>query len=155
MNEKNLIIFTGNVGSGKSTKARELAKQGYVIINADSITQMIGGGEYGLYDEKKKPIYKGVGSYILGESLRLGFSVAIDRTCMSKKSRDVYILVGLSYDAHIISYDWGPGKLEYLRRRMNDPRDGNTDWNRVYIKLMQEYEKPSFVECFDEIIEMN
>ena len=61
----------------------------------------------------------------------------------------------MSYDAHIISYDWGPGKLEYLRRRMNDPRDGNTDWNKVYIKLMQEYEKPSFMEGFDEIIEMN
>jgi predicted kinase len=143
-----LIIFTGNVGSGKSTKARKLADLGYVVINSDSITTMIGGGNYLAYDVNKKEIYKNTERFILYNALYNGFDVVIDRTCMSVSSRKPYIEIGKLFKTYIISYDWGPGNEEYLNRRKLDSR-GVNNWDQIYIKLKNEYKEPSPIEGFN------
>lgn len=52
-----LVIFTGNIGCGKSALAAKMAKDlNCVVINGDAITTMVQGGDYSAYDPKKKPI---------------------------------------------------------------------------------------------------
>ena len=117
-----LIIFTGNIGCGKSTKASELAKEGYVIVNMDDIVSMIGGGDYTLYDDKKKNIYHHMELSTIASALSNGFSVVVDRTNMPIKTRKRFIEIGKAYNAEIISYDWGIGKKEDLNRRNKEHR---------------------------------
>lgn len=143
-----LIIFTGNIGCGKSATAAQLAKQGYVIINQDAIVSMIGGGDYNLYDEKKKPIYKRIIWNALNEALDLGFSVVIDNTNMKRKTREKYIEIGNDYSVRIVSYDWGPGIACGFTRRVLDNKGYKGNWSRVYNILKNQYERPEQEEGF-------
>lgn len=147
-----LIIFTGNIGCGKSLLASKFAKNGYVIVNNDSLTKMVGGGDYGLYDLNKKPVYQIVEQILIEKSLENGFSVVIDRTCVSKKTRSKFIKIGKKYKANIISYDWGPGTIKDLKRRNRDPRGISVrTWKNVFDYRFKEYEKPIMAEGFDQI----
>ena len=146
-----LIIFTGNIGCGKSLIASKLAKDGYVIINSDSITTSLQGGEYGLYDPLKKPIYQGIENTAIEIALSEGFSVGVDRTCMKKSDRKRYIDVGDKYGAKIISFDWGPGTDEGLNRRLSNPNGVSAStWRSVYAGMLSSYEAPSIDEGFVE-----
>jgi len=148
-----LIILTGNIGCGKSTKALELAKQGYVIVNDDAISTMIGGGDYNLYDKSKKYLYKSIELYCVDLGLGTNRSVVADMPNMKSISRSRFIDIGKRYNIEIISYDWGRGTSEDLRLRMLDSR-GYNDWKKAFYRKFNEYEKPSFDEGFDKIIEM-
>lgn len=148
-----LIIMTGNIGSGKSLISSKYAKNGYVVVNMDSITRMIGGGEYGLYDSAKKDIYHSAEKSIIYSALDRGFSVVIDRTNMDKKRRSAYIDLGKSFNADIISYDFGPGTVEGYQRRIQSPYGIPADqWSEVFDFMEKSYEKPSIEEGFNEII---
>ena len=151
-----LIIFTGNTGCGKSTKAVELAKEDYVIINMDYIVTMIGGGDYKLYDVKKQALYHTIEKSAIAGALCYGFSVVVDRTNMDVKRRMQYIEIGKVYTKNIISYNWGSGIKEDLVRRNNDsrgyPKKGY--WGKVFKKFKNEYEEPSLEEGFSKIVRM-
>lgn len=151
-----LIIFTGNTGCGKSTKAAELAKDNYVIINMDYIITMIGGGDYKLYDSKKQQVYHTIERSAVAGALYYGFSVVIDRTNMPKKTRGRYIEIGKAYEAEIISYNWGSGTKEDLKRRNKETRGYPEKgyWDKVFKKFKDEYEEPSLEEGFSKIIKM-
>lgn len=154
MSEKQeLIIFTGNIGSGKSLMASKLAKKGYVVVNNDAITTMVHGGEYGMYDHAKKEIYRGCELSIIHNSLALGMSVVVDRTGMAASDRKIYIAIGLGYGARIILYDWGPGSEEALKRRLDNPKGiSKSQWESVHARMVESYECPSIIdEKFDEI----
>lgn len=148
-----LIIFIGNVGCGKSTKALELAKKGFAIVNDDAITIMFGAGDYTLYDKRKKPIYKNIISLAVMMSLNYNFDVVIDMPNMSKEKRKKFIDMGKFNKAEIIAYDWGPGMLKDLIARLKDDR-GYNNWEAAYRKKFEEYEEPSLDEGFVEIIKM-
>ena len=75
-----LVIMTGNIGSGKSTLARKYADQGFVVVNMDSITDMVHGGNYGGYNIEMRPIYLAMEDAAISAALSGGFSVVIDRT---------------------------------------------------------------------------
>lgn len=150
-----LKIITGNVGCGKSFLASRLAKQfGDVVVNIDSIQQMIGGGQYELYDPKKKEIYREVEEEVIISALSRGFSVVVDRTNMDRKRRSKYILMGEEYNAKIISYNFGMGYPNFdLPRRFRNSRGIPKDtWIEVHKKMLHSYEKPSLEEGFDKII---
>jgi len=36
MDKKELIILVGNIGTGKTTESKKLAKKGYIIISRDA-----------------------------------------------------------------------------------------------------------------------
>ena len=147
-----LVIFTGNIGCGKSLLASKFAKKGFVVVNNDSLTTMIGGGDYGLYDPNKKPVYHVVEQILIEKSLENGFSVVIDRTCVSKKTRSKFIKIGKKYEANIISYDWGPGTIKDLKRRSRNPRGISVrTWKDVFGYRFKAYEKPVMAEGFDQI----
>jgi tRNA uridine 5-carbamoylmethylation protein Kti12 len=155
MKNNKLIIFTGNIGCGKSTKALELAKLGYVVVNNDSIVTMIGGGDYSLYDISKKKIYINIENISVLSALTNNFNVVIDRTNMKKSTRERFINLGKALNAIIISYDWGPGRIQDLERRKLEPRIASTDWGEVYDRMHVEYEEPSFDEGFDKIYKIS
>jgi len=150
LKRQELIILTGNTGSGKSLTASKLAKKGYVVVNGDSITLMVQGGEYGIYDKAKSEIYHAAELAIIETALSGGFSVVIDRTNMKISDRKRYIETGKKYEARIHSYDWGPGNEKSLTRRISKPNGipVNT-WNNVHAFMMNSYEAPTLDEGFD------
>ena len=131
----------------------ELAKVGYGIINDDAITTMIGGGDYNLYDKDKKPIYKCLKYTGVRLLIGQGFNTVVDMPNMNEEKRKGFIRIGKCYNAKIIAYDWGPGNLENLERRLLNHR-GYDNWRAAFNRKFTEYEEPSLDEGFDEIIEM-
>lgn len=148
-----LVILVGNIGCGKSTKALELANNGYCVINDDAVVTMIGGGKYTLYDVKKKPIYKNIEAVGAITSLNYGFNTVIDMPNMTKRKRKRYIDIGKGYTCKIICYNWGPGISNDLQRRLKDHR-GYTKWVEAFKRKHSEYEEPTLDEGFDELINM-
>lgn len=151
-NMKEIVIMIGNIGTGKSTRALELAHKGYVIINADAITTMIGGGDYTLYDIKKKLIYKDAEYHIANISLQNNFSVVIDNTNMSKKTRARWVELGIKHEAYIVACNYGIGSKSSLNRRLKEPKGiSKEQWISVHDKFQKEYDPPEFSEGFNII----
>lgn len=150
MSEKQeLIVFTGNVGSGKSLMASKLAKRGYVIINNDAITTMVHGGEYGMYNPSMKRVYSEVEMGVIGVAFQEGFSVVVDRTCMKVSDRERYIDIGKTFGANIHSFDWGPGNEKTLNRRLANPNGiPGKQWENVHKRMAASYESPCLEEGF-------
>jgi len=144
-----LIIFTGNIGCGKSLVASKYAKKGYVVVNMDSITTMVQGGEYGIYDKDKRVVYHETEDACIRMALKTGFSVVVDRTNMKVSDRRRYIDIGKQYNACIHSHDWGPGNERSLNRRLSNP-NGITakQWRKVHKYMQESYESPSLDEGF-------
>lgn len=148
-----LVILTGNIGSGKSTFARELVtnNKDCIVVNDDAITTMIGGGDYTNYDKSKKYLYKCIELYCVEAGLGSNRSVVVDMPNMNRSSRRRFIEIGKQYNANIISYDWGSGKIEGLTRRLKNPR-GYNNWEEAFYTKKNKYEQPSTDEGFDKII---
>lgn len=156
MNKPELIIFTGNIGCGKSTLATVLAQRGFVIINGDSITTMVQGGDYSAYDPKKKPVYYAIEGAGIVVALCNMFSVVVDRTNMKVSDRARYIAMGKKHGAIVSSYCWGPGDPADLKRRIIDPKGvPGKQWKDVFKQMAESYEKPSQKEGFDSIYFLN
>lgn len=149
-----LSVCIGNIGCGKSLLASKFAKMGHVVVNMDLISKMVGGGEYGLYDSKKKEVYHNAEETIIETALKNGFSMVVDRTNMDRKRRERFIDIGKKYAAEIVAYDWGPGDDDALLRRMEKPNGIPIEtWKNVYKFMVKSYESPSLEEGFDQIIE--
>ncbi len=148
-----MIILIGNVGCGKSTLARKLARKDYVVVNMDSIQQMIGGGEYGLYDPAKKDVYHAAEEAIIVSALSKSLPVVIDRTNMDKKRRQRFIELGKQFGALVYAYDFGEGCLEDLQRRtLNSRNIPTSQWTEVWEKMKASYQAPSLDEGFTGIL---
>jgi len=146
--------MTGNIGSGKSLIASKLAKKDHVIVNMDTIQQMISGGEYGKYDSNKKDIYQATEIAAIESALKAGLSVVVDRTNMDKKRRSTFIDVGKKYAKEIISINFGEGTQEGLERRYKNSKGIPEEvWRSVYTYMKKSYEPPCMDEGFDSIIE--
>ncbi len=152
MKKTELIIFTGNIGCGKSFLASKFAKKGYVVVNNDAITTMVQGGEYALYDPTKKPIYKTVEMITISEALRYGFNVVVDRMNMSVSDRKRYIDIGKERNSYIHSYTWGHGGQEPLNRSLLSPNGiPRATWFNVHMAMQKEYEDAELKEGFNTI----
>jgi len=149
-----LIIFTGNVGTGKSLIASKYAKDGYVVVNMDSITTMVHGGEYGLYDPAKRGIYHESETAAIIAALEGGCSVVVDRTNMKRSDRARYLnFGGLFNNLRFISIDWGPGDGASLSRRLKQPNGiPESQWTSVHEYMAKSYEKPTHDEGFDQCL---
>lgn len=155
MNKQELIIFTGNIGCGKSFLAKDLARQNYVIVNNDAITTMVQGGNYELYDTEKKGIYRHIEYQAAKIALDSGFSVVIDRSNMTILDRKRYIDLGKLIGVPIRSFDWGRGDIQSLCRRLADMRGISAEqWRDVHRSMQRLYEAPTLTEGFVEIRKM-
>jgi len=151
-----VIILIGNVGSGKSLVASKLAKKGAVVVNMDSIQEMIGGGEYGAYDYDKKEIYLSVENTIIATALGQGFDVVVDRTNMDKKRRKRFIDLAHDHGSEAVCFKAPVGNsTKQLINRMKDQRGISREtWFKVSASMISAYEEPSKDEGFSEILEI-
>jgi len=144
--------MVGNIGTGKSLISSKFAKRGEVVVNMDSITSMMGGGEYGLYDRNKKEIYRITEIAAIEGALLAGFNVVVDRTNMDRKRRAPYIELAKKYNAEIICYDFGVGSFATFSRRVKESYGIPAgQWRDVHNIMESLYEAPSFDEGFNII----
>ena len=143
-----MIIFVGNIGSGKSLIASKLAAKGYVIVSMDAIQSMIAGG--------KKDLYHTIESTAIESALRLGLNVVIDCTNMNSKRRERFIDLAKKYQAEPICYHFGIGnRTENIANRMKESHDmSEKSWGDVFDLMAIAYDKPNVKEGFSVIIEM-
>lgn len=150
-----LEILVGPIASGKSTYCNQAAERGAVIVNDDSIVNLIHAGNYKLYDESLKPLYKITENTIIQTALAMGRRVIIDRPNHSRAMRRRYIGLGHAFDALvvIVMFDREKPIVHAKRRMSSDSRGHSLDyWLMVAQKHEDLYEPPDqAVECFDEI----
>lgn len=153
MNNKEIIILVGNIGSGKTTKTKELVEKGYVIISRDSLRYMIGSGQY-IFNEDLEPAIWHSELKIVKEFMLLNSNIIVDETGMTKTERARYINLAQKYDYKVVVMLFPKLSMEEsVNRRMNNPH-GQPDrklWENVWKKFNQRYEEPTFEEGIHEI----
>ena len=152
-----LIILVGNIGSSKSTYAKELTKKGFYVISRDSLRYMIGGGTY-LFDSKTEPMIMAMTLSCLEIALGYGLNIVLDETNMTRKIRRQYINIAKynDYDYEIEAHIMPKiSKREAVDRRVNDGGHGTPDrskWEEVWELFDSKYEEPKTDEGFSKIV---
>jgi adenylate kinase family enzyme len=90
-------LLVGMVGSGKSTYARKRADQGAMIVNHDSLTEML-HARY-RYEQGKRDLYRRLEESLAFEVLARGFDVVIDRTHLTRENRSRWVKWARNYDS--------------------------------------------------------
>jgi len=148
-----LIILTGNIGTGKSTLAKEYVKKGYYVISRDALRYMIGGGNY-RFEEENEPLIHESEIAILEAYMCSVMPIIVDEVGINKLSRRKYIALAKFYNYKITVIVLPKISLkETLRRKLKVTHgQGSNVWTMVYNKFKKQYEKPTIKEGIDEII---
>lgn len=156
MKKPELILLVGNIGSGKSTKAREFAKQGYKVICRDQIRTMLAGGGY-LFDPYMEIYINTALDQLFRSLVKFGADLVIDQTNMDKNTRKHYIDYAEQFGYTVKAYVM-PALIKEtcVFRRMYDNRREMTEekWGEVWEHFNKKYEEPSKKEGFDEIVKI-
>jgi predicted kinase len=153
--KQHVQILVGMIASGKSTYARNAAKAGFVVVNDDSISESIQGGDYGLYDRSLKPLYKSTASHIAHTALALGRSVVIDTGSRSRTTRMRWTTLAKSLDVPIIAitFPFTTPNEHALRRYNADSRGYSLEqWQAVAERHWQDWEPVGDDEGFNNIV---
>lgn len=150
-------LLVGPIASGKSTYCRKAANEGAIILNDDSIVTAVHGGDYKLYNESLKPLYKSIENSIISTTLAMGLRIVIDRPNHSAKMRRRYIAIAKSFDVpvQVVTFKRETPEIHGERRFKSDNR-GHTLEYWVNVARVHEniYEPPDQVtEYFDELVE--
>ena len=150
-----ISLLVGNIASGKSTFSSLAALHGSIIVNDDDIVNMIHGGNYTLYSEHLKPLYKSIENHIVGISIALGKNVVIDRPNVTRLSRQRYIGLAASLDVPVnaIVFPFSHPTEHADRRFYSDNRNKTLrSWQETANRLSMTYEPISEDEGFTKII---
>lgn len=150
-----LTILVGNIGNGKSTLCKKLAKN-HIIISRDSIRYMIGGGKY-RFDLTLEPFVakcteKCIESFMLSRK-----DIVVDETNVLKRTRSRYLRLAKKYNYNSKAIILKKlSKEESVRRRMKAPHDRASKklWNYIWEMFEKLYQEPSKQEGFKEIIKL-
>jgi len=155
MDKSTVYILVGAIASGKTTFAKKKAKEGMIIINDDSIVNMLHCNNYKLYSEYLKPLYKSIENIALQMAIALGRDVIIDRPNYSKGMRRRYIAIAKSLDAKVafVIFPKRTNEVHAERRVASDGRGFlYEDWLEVAKRHDELFEQVSLDEGADEII---
>jgi predicted kinase len=121
---KSITLLVGNIAAGKSTWVRENIDSNTVVVNDDRLVTMLHGGDYGLYQESNKKLYKDIEMSIIELALKSGKSVIVDRPNQKSKTRLRYINIARKYGAevHFVQFKWETPKIHAIRRFGSDSR---------------------------------
>lgn len=152
-----LELLVGPIASGKSTYCRKAADEGAIILNDDSIVTALHGGDYRLYKEGLKPLYKTIETTIVSTALAMGLRVIVDRPNHSRKMRRRFIGLAHSLDAmvQLVMFKRETPEVHGQRRFNSESRGHSLDyWVNVAKAHERIYEPPDqLVEQYDEVIE--
>ena len=148
-----VVILTGNIGTGKSTLTKKYAKKGYIVIARDLLRYAIGNGKY-IFNPKYEPALWRTEYQMLIAFLDTGANIIIDEVGISKSMRFRYLAI--IYPEYKITCIEMPrlSKKVAVNRRMKNPHQqaDRKLWESIWDKFDKLYEKPTKEECFDKII---
>ena len=148
-------ILCSTICSGKSTWCRILAENGWIVINDDAIINAVHGGNYKLYKENLKPLYKSVEDHILHIAVAMGLDVVVDRGLNNTiRSRKRWVALARSLDVSIGARKFPIWSAEEhaIRRVKIDGRGHDYEfWLRVAKIHLESWQKPTIEEGFDYI----
>jgi hypothetical protein len=152
-----LEVLCGMICSGKSSWAKQRAKEGWLVMNDDGIVNMLHGGDYTLYDKDLKPLYKSVEDHVLHSVVLLGRNLVIDRGLdISVKARRRWIVLAGALDVPVraVCFERFSPEVHGTRRFQSDSR-GHTEayWIEVARAHDRRYQEPTTDEGFSEIIQ--
>lgn len=155
----------GNIGSGKTTIAKEIAKHdNAIIISSDPIRKEL--FEQGKFEQ----LYSQIANKITFEEFRIrlttllkaGKNVVIDATNTKQTDRKPFIELGKAFDYAVIAVKVNTSIENCVKRVIHRQ---TTDKNSHYIdnpqQIAEKFEKfilsqpPTLQEGFDEIIQIN
>lgn len=149
----NLYINTGMIGSGKSTWAKQYAKENprIRIVNDDSLMTMFHG--YYLYDIDFQCDLKSIISMVIRKLLLLGYDVIYDDCNLTKEERKTIINSSLRTDKVFAVVFQIKDKQWHLNNRSKNLRGYSIEeWSDVFDKHLEIYEPVEYDEGFDDII---
>jgi predicted kinase len=154
-----LYITIGNVGSGKSTWAKQFAEinktNAYIfnksyVLDADSIRTMLNGGVYN-FDVNIEPFIKDTLIGLAVKLIHFG-NVIIDGLNHTTESRKKILNQFNDWPCPKAAVLFPP-KVEHLERRIKESRGYPEErWREVFNKVAATFEYPQFSEGFSEII---
>ena len=159
MTTKRCIILVGLPASGKSTWIKEHyadAEVPHVVLSTDNILEEIARDAALTYDEAFQKYSKAVEHLMWHDCERVideqWETIIVDRTNMSVKARRKFIerLKPAGYEFSAVIFE-KPDPVEWKRRL--EGRLGKTIPKFVLDSMEKSYEKPSFSEGFDQILE--
>ena len=143
-------ILVGMIASGKSTWAKKRAKEGWIIINDDSIVNAVHADDYLLYQENLKPLYKSVEDHIFHTAIAMQLNVVIDRgLSLSADARRRWIALGSSLDTPVnaILFEVFDPETHAQRRYNADSRGHNIEyWQHVARRHHSVFQVPTMEE---------
>jgi predicted kinase len=150
-----LQVLVGMIASGKSTYARQAARQGVLCMNDDAIVNMLHADDYTLYRKELKVLYKSVENHVIASGLLLNRPVMVDRGLnVSKKGRQRWLALAKSFDVPceaIVFKNDGP-EVHARRRAESDARGHPfAYWLRVAETHNSLYIVPTVEEGFDAV----
>jgi len=150
-----LQVLVGMIASGKSTYARNAARQGALCMNDDAIVNMLHADDYTLYKKELKILYKSVENHVIGTGLAMNKVVLVDRGLnVSLRGRQRWLALAKSFDVPceaIVFKNDGPET--HARRRANADARGHPFeyWLRVAERHNSLYIVPTVEEGFDAV----
>jgi len=141
--KKELVVFIGNVGTGKTTYCNKHYVMGYKIIRPDD------------WREESLEDYSLKFNRTLRDHLRNGENVVIDGVNMKSRSREIILNFAKGDEYKKIAIVFGKGNDESLQRRIAEPKHYTKENIKTsHEQHLNEYESPTLEEGFDEIIEI-
>jgi predicted kinase len=150
-----VTLLIGNIGSGKSTIAKELA-QNMVVISRDALRYMIGAGKY-TFNPKLEHAIWGSEMCIVRQFMKLKTDILVDETGISVTMRKRYIKEAKKFGYKVVAIVLPIlSKKESVDRRMQDPHQcpDRTVWEGVWEKFNNQFVMPSKKEGINKIIKL-
>jgi predicted kinase len=149
-------VLIGMIASGKSTYCRKRAKEGAIIVNDDALVTLLHGGDYTLYTQDLKKLYKSIDINIVTMALSIGLDVVIDKTNLTKSTRQRYISLGECLEVPIVGIIFKKELAEvHAKRRFESDSRGHIyeKWLKVAKEHERLWQEPDISEGFSQLLE--